>query len=165
MKANKKFIQRLKNRDDAVSPVIAVILMVAITVVLAATVYVWVSGFGGSNQKMANTQLGATGGNGKIVLKHLSGDAIPAGSWKVSLVPAGESTAYCTTVTTAELGAGSSFSFGYRTADNDGAATACVNGLPASTNSGAALVAGEKYTLTVFDALSNTVLLSKEITA
>jgi flagellin-like protein len=31
--------------DSAVSPVIAVILMVAITVVLAATVYVWVSGF------------------------------------------------------------------------------------------------------------------------
>jgi flagellin-like protein len=31
---------------EAVSPVIAVILMVAITVVLAATVYVWVSGFG-----------------------------------------------------------------------------------------------------------------------
>jgi len=31
--------------DQGVSPVIAVILMVAITVVLAATVYVWVSGF------------------------------------------------------------------------------------------------------------------------
>ncbi len=31
--------------DEGVSPVIAVILMVAITVVLAATVYVWVSGF------------------------------------------------------------------------------------------------------------------------
>ncbi len=31
--------------DLGVSPVIAVILMVAITVVLAATVYVWVSGF------------------------------------------------------------------------------------------------------------------------
>lgn len=38
--------QRALRRDDAVSPVIAVILMVAITVVLAATVYVWVSGFG-----------------------------------------------------------------------------------------------------------------------
>lgn len=36
----------LATRDDeGVSPVIAVILMVAITVVLAATVYVWVSGF------------------------------------------------------------------------------------------------------------------------
>jgi len=47
MKANRKFIAQ---DDEAVSPVIAVILMVAITVVLAATVYVWVSGFsnGGS---------------------------------------------------------------------------------------------------------------------
>jgi archaeal type IV pilus assembly protein PilA len=45
MKANRKFV----NGDEAVSPVIAVILMVAITVVLAATVYLWVSGFG-SNQ-------------------------------------------------------------------------------------------------------------------
>lgn len=34
-----------EERDSGVSPVIAVILMVAITVVLAATVYVWVSGF------------------------------------------------------------------------------------------------------------------------
>lgn len=36
-------------RDDAVSPVIAVILMVAITVVLAAVVYTWVSGMGSGN--------------------------------------------------------------------------------------------------------------------
>ena len=46
MKANQKF---LRDDDDAVSPVIAVILMVAITVVLAATVYVWVSGFGANS--------------------------------------------------------------------------------------------------------------------
>jgi flagellin-like protein len=52
MKANQKF---LKNDDDAVSPVIAVILMVAITVVLAATVYVWVSGFGASSGSPAKT--------------------------------------------------------------------------------------------------------------
>ena len=43
MKANRKFVQV----DDAVSPVIAVILMVAITVVLAATVFVLVSDIGG----------------------------------------------------------------------------------------------------------------------
>ena len=52
MKANRKFVT---NDDDAVSPVIAVILMVAITVVLAATVYVWVSGFGGSGSDPAKT--------------------------------------------------------------------------------------------------------------
>lgn len=33
--------------DDAVSPVIAVILLVAATVVLSATTYVWLGGFGG----------------------------------------------------------------------------------------------------------------------
>lgn len=38
---------KLKTYEEAVSPVIAVILMVAITVVLAAVVYVWVSGFNG----------------------------------------------------------------------------------------------------------------------
>ena len=53
MKANRKF---LHGDEEAVSPVIAVILMVAITVVLAATVYVWVSGFGSnSNSTPAHT--------------------------------------------------------------------------------------------------------------
>lgn len=53
VKANRKFLNG--NNDEAVSPVIAVILMVAITVVLAATVYVWVSGFGGSSGTPAKT--------------------------------------------------------------------------------------------------------------
>jgi flagellin-like protein len=43
MKANRKFI---REEEDAVSPVIAVILMVAITVVLAATVFVLVNDLG-----------------------------------------------------------------------------------------------------------------------
>ena len=52
MKANRKF---LRGDEEAVSPVIAVILMVAITVVLAATVYVWVSGFGSQSNQPAKT--------------------------------------------------------------------------------------------------------------
>jgi flagellin-like protein len=48
MKANRKF----KEADDhAVSAVIGVILMVAITVAIAATVYVYVSGMIGGTQK------------------------------------------------------------------------------------------------------------------
>lgn len=43
--------------DRGVSPVIAVILMVAITVVLAATVYVWVTQFGANG----STQPGSLG--------------------------------------------------------------------------------------------------------
>lgn len=61
----------LRKKKDAVSPVIATILMVAITVVLAAVLYVMVMGFGGgsnntpsmsfNNQKTASwTQNGTT---------------------------------------------------------------------------------------------------------
>jgi FlaG/FlaF family flagellin (archaellin) len=46
MKANRKY----KENDDAVSAVIGVILMVAITVAIAATVYVYVSGMIGGTQ-------------------------------------------------------------------------------------------------------------------
>ena len=49
MKANRKFVEA----DEAVSPVIAVILMVAITVVLAATVFVLVSDIGSQSAKSA----------------------------------------------------------------------------------------------------------------
>ena len=49
MKANRKF----KQEDEAVSAVIGVILMVAITVAIAATVYVYVSGMLGTGQQSA----------------------------------------------------------------------------------------------------------------
>ena len=50
MKANRKFIEA---DERAVSAVIGVILMVAITVAIAATVYVYVSGMVGGTKKMA----------------------------------------------------------------------------------------------------------------
>jgi len=49
MKANKKFVEE----KEAVSAVIGVILMVAITVAIAATVYVYVSGMLGDEQESA----------------------------------------------------------------------------------------------------------------
>lgn len=52
MKANRKFVEG----DEAVSAVIGVILMVAITVAIAATVYVYVSGMIGVQQKVPMVQ-------------------------------------------------------------------------------------------------------------
>ncbi|MEM0466659.1 MAG: type IV pilin [Candidatus Thermoplasmatota archaeon] len=88
MKANRKFI----DGEEAVSAVIGVILMVAITVAIAATVYVYVSGMmdvsGGSapvaviniNDGVA-TASSTTGlynpGDEVFVLFHYSGDTIP----------------------------------------------------------------------------------------
>jgi flagellin-like protein len=75
MKANRNAIY---NDEEAVSPVIAVILMVAITVVLAATVFVLVNELG---QNVGNTgpQLGLTTANA---------DAAAAGSWTVRITSA-----------------------------------------------------------------------------
>ncbi len=47
-------IRNIIKEKAGVSPIIAIILMVAITVVLAATIYVWVSGMGKSGQKAPN---------------------------------------------------------------------------------------------------------------
>lgn len=62
MKANR---DSSKKDEDAVSPVIAVILMVAITVVLAATVYIWVTSFSQTDQRsvQASVQLTALDGD------------------------------------------------------------------------------------------------------
>ena len=67
MKANRKFIED----EEAVSAVIGVILMVAITVAIAATVYVYVSGMMGSpstEAENASVVVRAEGGKIKITL-------------------------------------------------------------------------------------------------
>lgn len=94
--------------DRAVSPVIAVILMVAITVVLAATVYVWISGFNANQQAPESAQVRAVGfdqdGNGatewlRLVL--VSGENSPYADSVVNvttLAPSGtESSTLCNT--------------------------------------------------------------------
>jgi len=61
MKANRKFVEE----KEAVSAVIGVILMVAITVAIAATVYVYVSGMlGGGTQSTPSVSLTAAPGSG-----------------------------------------------------------------------------------------------------
>ncbi|HEC89883.1 MAG TPA: type IV pilin [Thermoplasmatales archaeon] len=66
MKANRKFIEA---NDEAVSAVIGVILMVAITVAIAATVYVYVSGMiGTSPQSAPNIQFVKDDVNNKLTV-------------------------------------------------------------------------------------------------
>ena len=66
MKANRKFIEA---DDEAVSAVIGVILMVAITVAIAATVYVYVSGMiGTSPQSAPNVQFVKDDVNNKLTV-------------------------------------------------------------------------------------------------
>ncbi len=71
MKANRKF----KEEDNAVSAVIGVILMVAITVAIAATVYVYVSGMLGSGPSTSPT-LGMVQSGNYITIQSVQGGPI-----------------------------------------------------------------------------------------
>lgn len=74
MKANRKFV----NEEEAVSAVIGVILMVAITVAIAATVYVYVSGMlGGTTQSTPTVSMVVDNTNDKLTVNK----ADPGLSW------------------------------------------------------------------------------------
>ena len=74
-------LRQLLEDDDAVSPVIGVILMVAITVILAAVIASFVLGLGpGEAQPSAsfNFEEDVDSSGGTVTVTHDSGDSIPA---------------------------------------------------------------------------------------
>ena len=95
-------LKELLTEDDAVSPVIGVILMVAITVILAAVIASFVLGLGDTASQAnpqasfswdyeTNSTLGGTDGlDGNVTITHDGGDSITAqelyirGNWDAS---------------------------------------------------------------------------------
>ena len=66
----------LMREDDAVSPVIGVILMVAITVILAAVIAAFVLGIGDTDDVAPQSSISAEADDGNLVLEITSGDSI-----------------------------------------------------------------------------------------
>src|SRR3972149_60908 len=88
-----------KRDEDAVSPVIGVILMVAITVILAAVIAAFVFGLGGTQQAAPTASITAannpdTPNEFDIKIQHKGGDTLKAGDWKLSVVTVGSSPIY-----------------------------------------------------------------------
>lgn len=85
-------MRTFRKDEEAVSPVIGVILMVAITVILAAVIAAFVFGLGGSQQAaptasiVAQNNADTQGPDMKIV--HRGGDTLKDAEWKISVVPA-----------------------------------------------------------------------------
>ncbi|MBX0321558.1 type IV pilin N-terminal domain-containing protein [Halomicroarcula sp. F13] len=82
-------LKELFNDDDAVSPVIGVILMVAITVILAAVIASFVLGLGDQAQQTTpqasfafdyDASAGTASDSGILTITHDGGDTIQAGS-------------------------------------------------------------------------------------
>ena len=158
MKANQKF---LNNDDDAVSPVIAVILMVAITVVLAATVYVWVSGFGSQSSQPAKSVA-------------LTSSGVLSNGWKNYTIASATSGMKYSDLTFTVNGATKTQDTTFTTCTVLAAASnfgACQGGSPV-TNSATVVGAGDQIslkgltsgdTLRILDAQANSVMLTLTI--
>jgi flagellin-like protein len=75
-------LRKLLDDDDAVSPVIGVILMVAITVILAAVIASFVLGLGpsGGQQPTASFGFDYTTSESNLTITHGSGDQIKVGN-------------------------------------------------------------------------------------
>ncbi len=80
-------IKELLTGDDAVSPVIGVILMVAITVILAAVIAAFVLGLGDSGESAPQVSFdyGYNENSGNLSVTVQSGDVFDAGNIEVSV--------------------------------------------------------------------------------
>ena len=90
---SKRFAKRMK--DSGVSPVIATVLMVAITVVLAAVLYVMVSGFThspGTAQSAGLSETQQSAGNYTVALSSVSASNIPISNIRIVISGASVST-------------------------------------------------------------------------
>jgi archaeal type IV pilus assembly protein PilA len=83
-----KMMKKIWKNRSGVSPVIATILMVAITVVLAAVLYVMVMGFGGSGTPTAPTASLTKNSSGDVVLT-----ISPSTDWTNLKIKVGDGTA------------------------------------------------------------------------
>ena len=102
-----KYFKKFLRDQRGVSPVIGVILMVAITVVMGAVVAGFVYGYLGTTSKAPNVALSVIDDPATtetaLLIKHNGGENIPAGEWKCSVTDGKESTSDFTTQ--AETGA------------------------------------------------------------
>ncbi|MFC5277780.1 type IV pilin [Halorubrum rubrum] len=107
--------------DRAVSPVIGVILMVAITVILAAVIGTFVLGLGdslGDNQPTAQLNLDVN--DSAVIITHDGGDPISSGDLEIVAYSGDSATDQRATINQ-DLSVGSSASIAYNTTESGGA--------------------------------------------
>jgi flagellin-like protein len=96
--------------EEAVSPVIGVILMVAITVILAAVIAAFVFGLGGQQSQAPTASIVAANNPDTptvdLKIQHKGGDILKGGEWKLSIVPNGESPIFINSATGSDLAVG-----------------------------------------------------------
>jgi len=89
-----KYFEKFLKDKRGVSPVIGVILMVAITVVMGAVIAGFAYGYLGTTSKAPNVALSVIDDptdQVSILVKHTGGESVDADEWKCSITPGKES--------------------------------------------------------------------------
>ena len=97
-----KYFKEFQRDQRGVSPVIGVILMVAVTVIMGAVIAGFAYGYLGNTPKAPNVALSVIDSptdNTTVLVKHSGGESILANEWKGSLTMGKESSANFTTQT------------------------------------------------------------------
>ena len=97
-----KYFKEFLRGQRGVSPVIGVILMVAITVVMGAVIAGFVYGYLGTTSKAPNVALSVIDDptdQASILIKHTGGESVGADEWKCSVTAGKESSANFTSQT------------------------------------------------------------------
>ncbi len=155
-----------RKNEMAVSPVIGVILMVAITVILAAVIAAFVFGLGGTTAKAPTTSITAANNPDTVgpdmKIQHKGGDMLKGGEWKLSVVPAtgtATSPVFINSAPGSDLAVGAQIAVAYTT-DNCAAAGSSLTNASLTCNSpNTPLVSGQKYDVKLVHVPSNAMLL------
>ena len=157
-----------RKNEEAVSPVIGVILMVAITVILAAVIAAFVFGLGGSQQAAPTASIVASNnpdtGAYDLKIQQKGGDMLKGGDWKLSVVNAtGTDTTpfFITSNSSADLSVGSQIKVSEITTSCT--ATGCTVNQSALVSTGASLATGSKYDIKLVHIPSNAMLLDQVV--
>ena len=150
------------NNEDAVSPVIGVILMVAITVILAAVIAAFVFNLGGAQEKAPTASIVASNNpdtsTPDLKISHKGGDLLKAGDWKLSVVNVGDAPSYKVSESSGDFSVGGLMLVNSTT---DGAAV--FSGNNTKVDSGAFLNVTSKYDVKLVHVPSNAMLVDTVI--
>lgn len=160
-------MRMFSKNEDAVSPVIGVILMVAITVILAAVIAAFVFGLGGQQTAAPTASIVAANNPDTSVpdlkIQHKGGDMLKGGEWKISIVPNGQSPVFISSAAGSDLAVGSMI-LTHNTTSLNTANTNVTNSsvyLPGLT--GETWIQGAKYDVKLVHIPSNAMLLDQVI--
>ena len=155
--------------EEAVSPVIGVILMVAITVILAAVIAAFVFGLGGSQQAAPTASIVASNNPDTtaydLKIQHKGGEMLKGGDWKLSVVDAsgsGTSPTFVSSDAGSDLAVGAQVSVTNVTTSCT-VATCTLSNSSLNVNATTALASGTKYDVKLVHIPSNAMLLDQVV--